>query len=74
MEKETIRMQIQNQMERFKNSGSSCNVKSYLAAAAKLYEYDRRICEMYDADEVSLSELEQIYCSVENILKNLRIQ
>lgn len=74
MDKQTVRLQIQTQMELFKNSGTSCDVKAFLAAAAKLHQYDKRISEMFDNDEISLTELKEINRSVENILKNLRIQ
>lgn len=73
MEKQLLQ-EIYNNMEVFKNHGASCSIKQYLAAAAKLHEYDTRISEIFNNEEdTDLDELKQMCCNSKQILENLGI-
>lgn len=74
--KEMLYREIFQKFETFKNNGSSCCVRQYLSAAATLNEYEKRLSEIYEAEEyyINLSELKEISRNISQILKNLGIE
>lgn len=67
-----LQQKIYDKMEVFKKNSSSCGRRQYLASAAILCEYDKRLSEIFNSDEdIDVDELEEISRNVDNILHNL---
>lgn len=75
IQKEFLRREIFQKLEVFKNNGSSCSVRQYLSSAVILSEYEKRLSEIYEAEEyyINLSELREMSRNTSEILKNLGI-
>lgn len=75
MKEQQLLEEIYAKMERFKNASSLCGRRQYLSAAAILHGYDQRLAEIFNSDEnIDITELEEIDCHVDHILKNLGIK
>lgn len=76
LQREYLRREIFRKFEAFKNNGSSCSVRQYLASAVILSEYEKRLSEICEADEyyINLSELREMSRNTSQILKNLGIE